>query len=813
MKNFLIPMMFFGVLFMPLSVISQESDGIEEVIVTAEKKESNLQDVPTVIDVLTASQIEDMNVINVSDISKALPSVNLNYNIDPFNAAIRIRGIGTSQSDISLESDVALVVDGVYLNKTGLGLNDLVDLERIEILQGPQGTLYGKNSNAGVINITTKTPQPGDSDGYISYESGDFGSTKTTAAMSFGLTESIAMRLTAHNYQTDGYMTNILDGGSLNGSDDSVLSLKIYAENDKSKFVFTHTDSSKDSSCCAADSVPLSGNMNIARQLGFGPINGPDLFDYVVGINEGAPVFELDSILSSLKIDRELENGTLTYVVARSDYDTFRSRDTDHTAVNFAMAAYKNEGDSLTNELRFVSNMIGNKEYTIGLFFSDSTYSEVGAYDNNRWLDMGAEGMAIFSVLAQNAQSQLPTLQQAIAGATAAGNSALIAQLNTQLRGLMFPLMFANTVSPGDGIIQDMTYHDKTSAVFGRVTVHVTDTLRYTLGARYTSEKKEADLYAQPSLVGVVSPQLANFLGNPAIVGLPRQAILGNDGWILNSFMNLVDKTYSREDDSSTWSASIQKDLSDNVMLYASAATGFKAGGFNSVSGETADERSYDKTESTNFEIGIKSRLLNNKLQFNATVFDMETDDQQFITMNATGTGRTIGNATEPAERFGLDLNMIAKLRPNLTLNFAYVTIDDGSPDILSNAANRLTADDAYSVGLSHFFPLRDGKVFSRIDYSYDGKSEFTGQVTGSPQWQSRVPDGYEFLGSAIDNEFLNIKLGWRNDNWELAYSIKNATDNKTILLALAPQGLTSNVHGVTFGPPEMHSFSIKYDF
>ena len=75
------------------------------------------------------------------------------------------------------------------------------------------------------------------------------------------------------------------------------------------------------------------------------------------------------------------------------------------------------------------------------------------------------------------------------------------------------------------------------------------------------------------------------------------------------------------------------------------------------------------------------------------------------------------------------------------------------------------------------------------------------------------MPDGYEFLGSAIDNEFLNIKLGWRNDNWELAYSIKNATDNKTILLALAPQGLTSNVHGVTFGPPEMHSFSIKYDF
>ena len=135
MKNFLTSVVFFGVLFSPLSIISQESEGIEEVIVTAEKKEANLQDVPAVIDVLTASQIEDMNISNARDIDTALPTLIVNYNIDPFNASMRIRGIGTSQSDASLESDVALIVDGVYLNKTGLGLNDLVDIERIEVLQ------------------------------------------------------------------------------------------------------------------------------------------------------------------------------------------------------------------------------------------------------------------------------------------------------------------------------------------------------------------------------------------------------------------------------------------------------------------------------------------------------------------------------------------------------------------------------------------------------------------------------------------------------------------------------------------------------
>ena len=137
MKNLFNTMLLFGVLFTPLSVISQDSEGIEEVIVSATKTEANAQDIPMVVDVLTATQIEDMNITSARDIDSALPTLIVNYNVDPFNASMRIRGVGTSQSDASLESDVALVVDGVYLNKTGLGLNDLIDIERIEVLQGP----------------------------------------------------------------------------------------------------------------------------------------------------------------------------------------------------------------------------------------------------------------------------------------------------------------------------------------------------------------------------------------------------------------------------------------------------------------------------------------------------------------------------------------------------------------------------------------------------------------------------------------------------------------------------------------------------
>ena len=175
-----------------------------------------------------------------------------------------------------------------------------------------------------------------------------------------------------------------------------------------------------------------------------------------------------------------------------------------------------------------------------------------------------------------------------------------------------------------------------------------------------------------------------------------------NAGQSYASFLQNVDNKFSRSDSATTWSFSVQKDLSEDVMLYAAAATGYKAGGFNSTSGDTGDMRAFDKTETTNFEVGIKSRLMNNKVQLNATAFSMDTDGQHYITQSPTGTGTIVGNATETAERLGFDLNVVAKLTSNLTLNMSYFTVNDGSPDILSNAAARLTPDDAYTIGLSH---------------------------------------------------------------------------------------------------------------
>ena len=809
MKNFTQTSLCMAAILMPFSLLAQDSDGIEDVIVTATKTEANAQDVPMIVEVLSAAQIEDMNITTARDIDSALPSLIVNYNVDPFNASMRIRGIGTSQSDASLESDVALVVDGVYLNKTGLGLNDLIDIERIEVLQGPQGTLYGKNSNAGVVNITTKTPRPGDSDGYVHYQSGDFNSTRVTGAMSFGVSDSTAIRLSANVNESDGYMTNIIDGSSANGVDDSVIGIKIYHENENLNFVFSHSDISKKSTCCAVDSIASSQQTAIGIPLLGKTPSDNDYTNYRFATTPGQPKFNLDSTLTSLKIDKELENGTFTYILAKNKYEAYREWDADFTSINFAEVKRALPGKSLTNEIRFSSNMIGNKEYTVGLYFSDSEYGEMGAGTNMAAIEIGNE----FSPVWNTWFAQLSTQAQQL-GALAAAGLASPAQL-AALQGLQAALPgvggFAATTQGGDAVAQDMKWSDRTAAIFGRMTTHVSDSLRYTIGARYTSEDKEADLYAQAMLGGVVSPTLAGLFQQPGLVGLPRQMVLG-DNWPFSGFLQNVDNTFTRSDSATTWSLSVQKDLSEDIMLYVAAATGYKAGGFNSTSGATGDARNFDKTETENFEIGIKSRLMDNKVQINATAFSMDTDGQHFITQNPDGTGTIVGNATETAERLGFDFNMIAKLRPNLTLNVSYMTIDDGSPDILSNAAPRLTPVDAYTIGLSHFFPFGNGNVFSRVDYSYDGPYENTSAPSRSPQWLAQLPASNPELAQKIDQEFLNYKVGWRNDSWELAYSVKNATDNQYVRLVLIASGL-SGVNGMMMGAPETHSFSVKYNF
>ena len=158
---------------------------IEDVIVTATKRAQSLQDTPVAVNAFTADTIEEAGINNASDLAVMTPALTINVNTSPFNARMTIRGVGTAQTDPALEPSVGLFVDDVFIGRTGLGMSDLTDIERIEVLQGPQGTLYGKNTNAGAISVITKKPNLDEFEGHIEASAGNYSMGRLTAMVSF----------------------------------------------------------------------------------------------------------------------------------------------------------------------------------------------------------------------------------------------------------------------------------------------------------------------------------------------------------------------------------------------------------------------------------------------------------------------------------------------------------------------------------------------------------------------------------------------------------------------------------------------------
>ena len=802
MKNLLQTSLCMAAILMPFSLLAQDSDAIEEVIVSATKKDASAQDVPIALDVLTSDQIDSLNIDTMRDVAARIPALSANYNTDPFQASIRIRGVGSSQSDTSLEAGVAVIVDGVYLNRTGLGLNDLTDIARVEVLQGPQGTLYGKNANAGVVNIVTKKPVIGDDEGFIEIESGDYNQERITGGITKTLSDTSAMRFSFNKNEADGWMKNVADNSTANNEDDTTLSLKLYFNpSDDLSIVFSHSDTSKNGNCCAADSQPNNPVILAGAMVTGKTIQNNDTTDFIFSASD-RPQFDLDSSLTSLKIDDERENGTLTTIISRNKYDFYKGVDADFSAVDLANSDRNIGGSSLSTEIRFASDMIGNWEYLIGVYHYTSDLYENG----DKTVSIGADWDPTFAAVMAGLNANIAQLTQAVQAGLAPASQleALVAQA-TSTGGLV---AFVNS---GDRIENDMKWDDSLLAIFGSATNHISDTLRLTTGLRFSTETKEADLYAGTILPGtmVLSSAIAAALGNPALAGatIPRQSIAAN--WPLNGFMNPVDDLFKREKDSTTYSISLQKDLADDVMVYTSYATGFKSGGFNSTGGDDSYPREYKDEESKNFEVGIKSRINDGKTQVNATVFNMETDGLQGVLQVPSGTGTAVYNSTIPAKRLGLDLSVIHKFSQNLIVNLGYMNVDDDDADISTNAAIRLTPKMAYNVGLSHFMPLGNGKVHTRIDYSYDDEMEVTANYSTSPA-MATLPASYKEMR---DRENLNAKIAWSNDQWEVAYWIKNGTDQLFERLVTSPSPVGGGNFAVFMMKPKTQGLSVKYNF
>jgi outer membrane receptor protein involved in Fe transport len=529
--------------FLASGVIAQETY-LEEIIVTGTKTVAgtDVQEAPYAITALTDGYLEDAGIKDVFDMQQNVPGLIVGQSQTATTSNFSIRGIGTSSNNFGLESSVGLYVDGVYRSRQSSMINDLVDIETVEIFRGPQGTLFGKNTPQGAIQMLTKKPSPDDPDAFVELTAGDYGLAKLSAATSFALSDNTAMRATLSSTQRDGYVSDIAFGEDvLNDRDRYGVRLQLYSTPSDRLDVRIIADYAEiDEVCCVAvaqvDGIFAKNFVDPVDSPGTGGlVLGPDAFQYflggtiftgmrdsdalangltwadgqllLAGVHQGlglpvgpgsfvsgtpfdeyrVAVNELPRSTAedaglSIELNYDFDNGAqLTSITGYRSFDTFDSIDADFTDVPAIQRTNAAQQSSLSQELRIA------KDFDNGGSFVAGAYYFTQDLDNQKETNGGPllDGMvSFFEPLLPLGAFLVDTASQLDNPLAGFGGDGSI-----QPAGVGFPSTALGDSSDSFSTDSMMQEHDSW-AVFGQVDFPLGDNFVVTFGARYTEEDK-----------------------------------------------------------------------------------------------------------------------------------------------------------------------------------------------------------------------------------------------------------------------------------------------------------------------------------
>jgi iron complex outermembrane receptor protein len=751
--------------------INNDDVKLEVIQVTASKRVENLQNVAGAVNAFTADVIEEAGINNAHDLAAMTPSLGSTEARSPFQSRLSIRGIGTAQNDPALEPSVGIFVNGVFLGRTGLGMSELTDIERIEVLQGPQGTLYGKNTNAGAISVITKLPDTEEFEGLAEVSFGNYGMKKVTLAATGPLTETLAYRLSGNTLQRDGYYDN-LSGADPSDADNWNLQGKLLWEpNDNLSVIVSGSHVERDSNCCGTD-VTLSEEVQTELALQGLPQgkNGP--YDYEIA-NDTESAFVMETDFVSLHIVYDMGWGDFSSISSFNEYEYFTRSDADGSQLDIIRNLGEDfSGDSFAQEFRLDAMLNDNIDYQIGLFYHDQT-SQRGDGGVSRVL--GDDFLTI-------AGQRFPSLDI---------NHPVLGPLS-----LPATLTLPAIAQPGDSIGGKNVWQSETLAAFGQITWHATENLHLNAGLRWTDEDKEAELLTETSssaggIVTILRPPQA---GGPLHIPLPASLAIP----FVSRLSTPIDATLDRNSQNTDWLLKASYDLDHNTMIYTSASTGTKSGNFNGVFG-TPDQREFDDEETLSYELGMKSTFLDSTLRLNSAAFYTEVDNYQFQQALALG-GVIVKNDAQVVVS-GLDISLEALPFENLTLTAGLLYMDKYEVTEGPSKGKSLpyTADFSGNLGATLVFPIADGMLYIRGDYI------FMGDHTTSNANNLRDAD-------TDDRQVFNAKIGWRNDDWNVSIWAKNLTDDEYASVTNATQSFSGNAAYV-LAPPKTIGATVRYNF
>ena len=792
----------------PAVPAQSEAATLDRIIVTAQSREQELQDVPIALQVVDEAIISQTAAENLGDLDGFVPGLTVEDS-QPTQANFKLRGLSTGDFGIGTDPTVGVYVDGVYAGRGGGTVLPFLDVERIEVLKGPQGTLFGRNTAAGAVSIITK--QPVDHlEGRARVRLGNYGKQYFDGMLNLPAGETAAFRINAMHSSTDGWLDDAATGQALNDGRNWAMRAAFrwdISDNTQMRVSWDHEDLSARShptiGIVALPPSPLLPPVPADASLYQNPIGRPAYTD-VLDNNETR---KFDG--ATLVLDHAFEWGHLVSTTAWRNFDTFNRAEEDGT------------------------NRIDLYLDTINLEDNTTWYQEFKFSGTTEHLDWVA-GASWFQERAS--QSSVVNLTSDSINTAAAGlyGLPLFGMLQDAADYYGIPVqLFGNPWEES----YNNTLDSKAYAVFGDVIWHATDKLNLTFGLRYTRDQKSFswfnDFHRADALnQGLQALEQYGVLPQPVPCESLGMCAIDDDGdgyiQIDAAFLAAFDLAFSdpismankgvtnrARNSWSDWSPRFVIDyhLADDTMLFASLAKGYKAGGFNAFS----PGASFDNEDVWNFEAGIKRDLRELGVQFEASAFRYVYDNRQAIRLDTSEAVPRYVISTSDLTAWGLDFS--ARWRPteHLSVDFATEWIDSTYRDFVTPEGNDLRGEPtgearwSFAAGIAQAVPLAvNGDLLFSLRHSYRG----AGRCNSASASQGNCGRYANFTIGEEQNR-TDVYARWRSPSaaWSVAAYANNVFDNRYVT-GLHTYGTTVvGATGASISEPRFYGVELQYQF
>jgi len=742
-------------LFIVTNALAQEGEvlELEELIVTAQKRSQSIQDIPISISAFSDKQLNSLGIYETADLGKYVPGLEIgNSSGEGSQLILYLRGAGLNDFNTNNAGPIGLYSDEVYVSSPALSPFQLFDAERIEILKGPQGTIYGRNTTGGAIKFITRKPTR-ETKINGRWRVGNFGSNTLEGSISGALSDTVSGRVAVVKEDSDGYGTNLLDGSDTNGTDTGAYRALLTIEPNENLSVLlnihgANVDSQSTSFSPLGILDPQTGavcdDAAIAANQCVDLVGNRSPDDEFEGNYDGIDDVELRTTGGYAEINYEFGDLTFTSVTAYDEVDRSLPEETDGGPASLIAIDFGVESETFSQEFRLTGST-SNFDWLAGVFYLDEDLSQ------NQSIDLFRSFRAFTGGLAD------------VTGSVTGAPIFLARALNDQQL--------------------------ETSAVYGQINYQLKDDLVLTLGGRYTDETRKFDGFAQfeePETFGPAPVPVYTFSGRET------------------------------SSDAFSYRVALDYKPNNTTLIYGSVSRGFKSGGFNGgfldLNLELAEAQlePYDPEFLTAYEIGYKADFLNSRLRFNASAFFNDFSDLQVFTLINRGSlpVLVLDNASD-AESKGVELEFAAVVTEGLTFNFSAAFIDSELKNFVSNdtgqnfSGNQIaqTPESSYTGVLRYEHYLSSGGTITA-----QGAVSYKDDLFFSTENNPLVGQEAYTLASA--------RLGYStpSERWTITAFVNNLTDERYTTNVSDVRDIAAS-YVRTFAAPRTYGLEISFNY